>query len=238
MTEPIDQRLERIARRGFRRCEEQGCTNSAYGLGSRCGAHAKARRRCGHVTAGQVTHRELAPYVKAARAFVDRQDASGHSGVLNALAWMTERMREAQATGTLHSRTAAAVRWEHWLARFHRDGVEPVRILAAAIAVHLHRLDNPRRWPDDRFFAHQFGKHVLQVASRTSYVDGDRLRTRPLRKPSGLLLQVSWELHATFGRLLIRAAEQVHAEIHRPLGPQQIEGQHAAFAPQLSNLSE
>lgn len=214
MTQPLQQRLDSIAARWPpRRCAVPGCTRDAYRLGSRCMQHDRNTRHTGHPTAREITAASLRPYVKAAQTFVDQQAAAGHPGVAGVAAWLREKMERAQPVGALHRGTAAPIRWSHWLAKFRVDAVQPEQIIAVCIAAHWHRLNDPRAWPDDRYFLHQLGKHVLGVSGRRSHItQGERVSSAPLRKPSGVLLLAGAEMERAFGSLSARAAQHLDSQ--------------------------
>ncbi len=232
MTEPIKQRLDRVAARSVpKRCAVPGCLHDARRFGSMCGKHDQRVRHVGHPSASEISAQMLKPWAATALTFVHSQKSAGHTGFIAACAWLHGLMQGAVATGDLHRHTSPAIRWQHWLVKFRVDGVTPEQIIATGIACHLHRLNFPHLWPSDRHFAHQFGKHIIGISSRRHCVTkSGRLSSRPLRKPSGVMLLASGEIHNAIGVLLMRASQHLKDEMDKPIETRKVPGQHEAFA--------
>lgn len=215
MTQPITDRLK--ANRP-RICEVKRCARPAHRFGGRCLTHDTNMRDRGHETANQITARDLKPWTHEAQGFVDAQASRNQPGVTAALRWLHSEMASAIDPGLLNRWATRDQRYQAWLAKASRDQVEPARLLATAIAVHLHRRYCPDRYPTDRFFAHQLGRHVVRCNGRQRARSGNA-STVTSRAPSGLILKVAERYSTVLGALLIRASEHVADAIERAAQP-------------------
>ncbi len=226
MTEPLWERLQKAAGRV---CGTAGCLMPARRIGSRCLRHDRALRRDGHESTGAVGIRELGPWIKYCRVWIDGQHAAGHRGVIAACNWIAGQAATAQPPASLHKGAAPWSRWQAWLARFHREGLDPRQVIAVCVAAHLHRLEFPRRWPDQRHFLHNLGSSIASLGNRCRVTAGKPNTVRSHRKPAGLLLFAAGEVERAFGVLSIRAAQHLHDQMQKAATPIPQAVLHAAF---------
>lgn len=227
---------QNIARAAGRLCCVEGCFLHVDRIGSYCAKHGENLRRTGHVSLGRVTGFELRPWVRHARRFVVAHVHAGHPGVLAAVAWFTGEMNRANPIGTPHKGTRPAQRYAHWLDKMKRDGHDAEQVLAVAVAVHWFRLEQPRRFPDDRYFERQLGHRVASIASRARVRSGAgavKGLTRTVPACDSLCRHIAAELRITIGPLLHFAAAHLHRVEHRRRQPVSTEAMRTPFVAPL-----
>ncbi|WP_273456501.1 hypothetical protein [Nevskia ramosa] len=206
-------------------CSVPGCRLPTYRMSSTCEPHRQALRTKGSTTAGRVTIRELRPNVIVAMAFIVEQEAKAHPAILAALDYL-ERLTKTAAELERDSprqgqRPRPGARVDSLLARFRRDSVDLRLVLATGIACELHRLSDPRRWPDHRHASHQFAAAVACLARGRSRGVRTEGASRPaIRSPStGFLRELARQLRDPLTPLYIRAATSIHDRAERLANP-------------------
>jgi hypothetical protein len=205
------------------RCAVPRCGRPVDKVSLYCSTHDKCNECTGHPLGRTIRKGELKSFLGPAGAFIARH--SEHAGIKAALEWITKLFREAAE----RERSYPNDRLAAWLARMHRDAMEPERVLATMVALHLHREFDPRRYPSDRFARHQLAIRVLRLVpprKRKSY-----LRTRINVQTRERLAE---RLNRALGVLAIRIAREVAAEHERRLQPtdRAVAGSDAPFTTQ------
>lgn len=141
----VQRAAERTAARGDQ-CQAPGCWAPVKSWGNWCAIHATAFQRRGHPTATAVRGKELVSYRKAAREFIELHQ--NHPGISAGPAWIAsqieEGVRRAPSEKPPGRKTRASLYWH--LAQLRK--VETAVLLEHCLAVFLHRVHNPRRYPE------------------------------------------------------------------------------------------
>lgn len=207
-----------------RTCEVSGCRLPTYRLGRICEGHRTALRTKGSTTATRVTIKELRPWRTMALAFVVDQEAKGHPAVLAALDYLQRAARTAAALERetrQGQRPRPAARVDAFLGLMHRDAIDLRLILAWGTACELHRLQEPRRWPDALHSGHQFAAAVATLARRRARQGASAGVSRPCTpKPStGYLRELARQLRDPLVAFYAKAAQHLHNGIERTAHP-------------------
>lgn len=204
-----------------RTCEVPGCRLPAARIGSRCAAHDAKVKNGGHHTAARVTILELRPWVEIAANFIAKQEAAGHPGILAAVEFLERLIRAVvEPEGKAHRFTSPTERAAFVLAHWRRDALDVRRIIAVGVAVELHSLQFPKRWPDALFSDVQFG-HAVASYTRSRQRSGASIgRTNDAtRKTPALTKEMARQLRQPLLPLYVKAAAHLHQTIERAAQP-------------------
>jgi hypothetical protein len=188
-------------------CAASGCYRPVDKVSRYCATCDKRNETTGDPLGRTILRGELKPLLEPAAAFIARH--SEHAGIKAAMEWIAKLFREAAE----REKRFPDDRLTAWLARMHRDAVEPERVLAMMVA-HLHREFDPRRYPSDRFARHQLAIRVLRLVpprKRRSYLR-NRINVQTRER-------LAERLTRALGVLAIRIAREVAAEHERNLQP-------------------
>jgi hypothetical protein len=196
-------------------------------IGSRCRHHADRYGKTGHPEGATIPRAVWHPWRDKAAHFIgERLD---HPGIAAALDWLLGLMRDARAPSRTTKRTSPHDRFALFLQKMHRNGVEPVALLASVAAIYALREEDDRRFKSDRHFRFQIAIAFLSVVPRPKHSSGKRWRNGAAATvdPSARLRDhVGRTLEVTIGVLAGRIGAEV---FRRAQPPRPLHGQHLDF---------
>jgi hypothetical protein len=216
-----------------RQCERRGCAGGRFKLSRFCKSHARTYSRTGHPTALTVRRGSWAPYVLLSIKFVNDQLCADHPGIEAAVRWCAQELFPKGAVISKSDPRRPHRGYQAALTRCRRHGVEPVDLVARAIAAELadDRSEAARPiYASDQHRIHQGARLFLAPVPHRLPGYARRRREGALAfatETKGPSLKVReythYRVNAALGLLALKAAEEIRRRLARdtppPTGP-------------------
>lgn len=193
-----------------RSCSAPSCTRRRNRVSAFCKYHERRKQSYGHPQGKLIKPAEYVIEKAEARTLLERN--AEHEGVVNAIAWLDQWLKDSGEGYT----TLPGARHFH---RLHSHGVTAFDILVEFAALWLYSTRYPRRLPDDARLTYALAVNVFRMIPLDRIEDWRTGKKRSALPRHGETRDTGQRIRDTLGMLLLNVAE--HCERQHELREQQ-----------------
>lgn len=212
------------------KCAVFGCHHPAQGIGRYCTKHDATDYRTGHPQGRTIRFSEVAPFVDKARRFI--ADHRDHPGIVAACKWLASLIANAEDLGAGFRCITPQQKVDRFLAKMHREGIQPETMLALVAGMVAMRSFDARKFRNDRHFNHQLVTRFIGLVPAPRFADGSRRYDRTTVRGRDYLAS---RLMKALGLLTSRIAKVIVDRMSAP-DPDIINGAHIPFNGEAENV--